>query len=132
MVSSMCLYTWLSHSLANKCSIWEKLSIQIDWYIRYISHLFCPSDSHLFFCGNTFHYIPIHGISPVHLCVEDFARQPSDLIRLDLYDHGYFGDPSQISFEDAVKLGWREFKQFLKDSKISCSQPSFKAHKVSC
>ena len=67
----------------------------------------------------------------MHLRVEDFARQPSDL-RLDLYDHGYFGDPTRISFEDAVKQGWAEFKQFLKDSKISCSQPSFKAHKVSC
>lgn len=63
----------------------------------------------------TFHQ-SMHGISPAHLCVEDFAKQPSDP-RLDLYDHGYFGDPSQVSFEDAVKLGWREFKQFLKDNK---------------
>ena len=54
--------------------------------------------------------------------------QPCHL-RLDLYDGGYWGDPSRISFDKAVKTAWGEFKYWLKCNHISCSQPSFKSHK---
>lgn len=55
----------------------------------------------------------------------------SFLLRLELYDAGFWGDPARISFDKAIKEAWLDFKRWKKLNQISYSQPSFRAHRVS-
>ena len=72
-------------------------------------------------------YFLFVGIMPCR--VSDIVTCTNMSVRLELYEAGYFGDPS-IKFQIGIKTAYKHFKDFIKEKKIQCSQPCFTEKKV--